>query len=220
MRYLRCSELQSVTQSFDLCLTDFSKNSQKFRESSEDTWVLSKHPRILSNFLEASRSLKRRPRTFAEIEPRDFVDPLILILILSDTIVGVPRRCCQWIQSRTRSEYETRVAVRGSGDVATLDRRKLTTRSSAAAPRRRAPRRQVPRVRRPRRPLARGSPPRIFRSDAAAMCRDACCACSRAEGETTRKKLRRMHATVVRASLNSRVLVCVLRMRDNAPISR
>lgn len=83
-----------------------------------------------------------------------------------------------------------------------------------------AARRDVGRPVRPRRPLARADPPRIFRSGAErsgaerngaerrdAMRRNARCASSRAEDETTRKKLRRMHATVVRASLNLRVLV-------------
>lgn len=44
-----------------------------------------------------------------------------------------------------------RSTVRGGEDVATLDRRKLTTRRSAPAPRRRAPRRQAARA-----PAARG----------------------------------------------------------------
>lgn len=193
------------TQSLDfVCLTDFSENFQKFLEISEDTWIFLEYPRILSNFLETSRSrpeLDDRTRDVRRDWARDVVDLLILILwairsFLVDIVVVRSRR-----YARTDGRSTT---VRGSGDTATLDRRKLTTRRSAPAPRRRAPRRQVACV-----PATATSRARIFRSDAAR-----CCACSRAEGETTRKKLRRMHATVVRASLNSRTLVCVLR-RDN-----
>lgn len=50
--------------------------------------------------------------------------------------VGVPRRPSLFDRVR-----EAETTVRRSGDAATLDRRKLTTRRSAPAPRRRAPRR-------------------------------------------------------------------------------
>lgn len=76
------------------------------------------------------------------------------------------------------------------------------TQTDARQPRRDATRRDVGR------PYAHGdlSHARVRRAYSKVR-HDACCASSRAEGETTtRKKLRKMHATVVRASLNSRVL--------------
>lgn len=102
--------------------------------------------------------------------------------------------------------------LRADEDVATLGRRKLTARRSASVA-------ATPRVATSGVPSARGDLSHARASRAyseagqseaerrGAARRDACCASSRAEDETTRKKLRRMHATVVRASLNSRVLV-------------
>lgn len=126
------------------------------------------------------------------------------------------RVCEAWTRSRH--------AMRSRQERGRSDGRRTRTDSAALSTARVATSRvATPRVRPPaatssKRELAAHIPERNARLGAAR--RDACCAASRAEGETTWKKLRRMHATVVRASLNSRVLLsaCTLK-RGDAQIS-
>lgn len=126
----------------------------------------------------------------ADVSRRDVVDDNVRRPSVFDRVHEATRRdlSATWRRGR-RDPRQTQT----DGAARRRASRRRASRPLAATSRTREPAAHIP------------EQSRAERSGAAR--RDACCASSRAEDETTRKKLRRMHATVVRASLNSRVLV-------------